>query len=69
MADDVRQLAGLLLKNYVLRHAEPFVRGEIRGAPGATQQQGAELRDYVKHQVCVREMDLVGALQKRRWPT
>lgn len=50
VADDVRQLAGLLLKNYVRLHAEPFVRGEIRGAAGATQQQGAELRDYVKHQ-------------------
>lgn len=50
MPDDVRQLAGLLLKNYVIRHAQPFVRGEIRGGGGAVQQ-GAELRDYVKHQV------------------
>ncbi len=52
VADDVRQLAGLLLKNYVLRHAQPFVRGEIRGGGGAGGgQQGVELRDYVKHQV------------------
>lgn len=50
--DDVRQLAGLLLKNHVLRHAQPFVLGEIRGGGGGgAVQQGAELRDYVKHQV------------------
>lgn len=49
--DDVRQLAGLLLKNNVLRHAQPFVLGEIKGGGGGAVQQGAELRDYVKHQV------------------
>lgn len=39
VAGDVRQLAGLLLKNYVIRHSAAFL--------GAT----AELRDYLKSQV------------------
>ena len=57
--DDVRQLAGLLLKNYVLRHADAFVRGTgDLGAGGAGAGGGAaEVRDYVKLQALVAARD------------
>ncbi|GAB5035916.1 transportin-1 isoform x3 [Nannochloropsis oceanica] len=50
VSDDVRQLGGLLLKNYVLRHAEAFVRGagDLGAASDGAGSGGAEVRDYVK---------------------
>lgn len=53
--DDVRQLAGLLLKNYVVRHAQAFVRGG--GENGGAGASGQEVRDYVKLQALVAARD------------
>ena len=48
VADDVRQLAGLLLKNYVVRNAQAFVR-----------EGTADVRDYIKLQVLISLLFLI----------